>query len=122
MHASSFGLSDNASGANGSCFAPVPRGVRARLRVTPKAVRNGIEGPRTEAGGRVALVVRVTAAPERGKANAAVIKLLAQAWGVPRSSIDITAGTTDRCKTVRIAGDSEALLRRLRDWEKTTHG
>ncbi len=96
--------------------------MRARLRVTPKAARNGIDGTRTEADGGMALVVRVTATPEGGKANGAVIKLLAKNWGVPRSSIEITAGATDRRKTVRIAGDCEALLRRLRDWERTTDG
>jgi uncharacterized protein YggU (UPF0235/DUF167 family) len=46
--------------------------------------------------------VRVTAAPEDGKANAAVIALLAKALGVPRSALAIVRGATARDKIIRL--------------------
>ena len=62
------------------------------------------------------LKVGVTAGPEDGKANEAVVKLLAKAWGVPKSRIAVVSGATDRNKTLHIAGDPAELSRRLADW------
>ncbi|MGH2906674.1 MAG: DUF167 domain-containing protein [Solirubrobacterales bacterium] len=69
------------------------------VRVTPKAGRNAIEAPRN---GR--LIVRVTAAPEDGKANVAVLKLVAKALGLPKSSLEVVAGVTARDKTIALRG------------------
>jgi uncharacterized protein (TIGR00251 family) len=76
------------------------------VRVSPKASRDsllGWLGP--------ALKVAVTAAPERGKANAAVESLLAGALGVPRSAVRVVAGAAARNKRVDIAGLDAAALR-----------
>lgn len=54
--------------------------MRLRIKVVPKSSRNRIAGWIGEA-----LKVCVTAAPERGKANAAVQEVLAEAWPFPRS-------------------------------------
>jgi uncharacterized protein YggU (UPF0235/DUF167 family) len=62
------------------------------------------------------LKVAVTAAPEDGKANAAVIALLAREWGVAKSAISVVAGATDRRKLVEIRGPSQELLARLQSW------
>jgi uncharacterized protein len=43
--------------------------------------------------------------PDKGKANAAVIALLAKTLGLPKSSIAVTAGHTARLKTIRIDAD-----------------
>ena len=51
--------------------------------------------------------------PEAGRANRALVKLVAKAWQVPKSDITIVAGTTDRNKTLHIAGDPAALSDRL---------
>lgn len=48
--------------------------------------------------------IKVTAVPEKGKANEAVIKLLADYFGVPKSSINIAGGKTARTKIVDIEG------------------
>lgn len=94
-------------------FEPVADGVRLSLRVTPKASRNAIAGlADTASGGRV-LKVSVTAVPENGKANDAVVKLLAKAWKLPRTSLTVVAGATDRNKIVHVAGDPAELMRRL---------
>ncbi len=66
------------------------------LKVTPKAARAGISGLEADASGRAVLKVRVTEAPEGGKANAAVVKLLAKAWKLPKGALRIAAGAKDR--------------------------
>ncbi len=86
------------------------------VRVTPKASRARIGAPAGEGDGTSALRVWVTAAPEGGRANAAVLKLLARTWRVPKSSLSIVQGAGDRRKVVEIAGDPDSLLPRLRDW------
>jgi len=76
-----------------------------RLRVTPNAGRDAIEGFETLADGTTVLRLRVAAVPDKGKANAAVIVLLAKALGMPKSSIELIAGETARLKTVRIQAE-----------------
>ena len=97
-------------------FRASPDGVRVRLKVTPKAKRNQFGGLLDEPDGGKALKVSVTAAPESGKANDAVIALLAREWGVAKSAISVVSGATDRRKLVEIRGPSQALLARLRGW------
>ena len=94
-------------------MADAPGGVRLSLRLTPKASRNKIDGVVLEADGQALLKVAVTTVPEDGKANAALIALLSKSWKVAKSRITITAGATDRRKTLFIEGDAEELRRRL---------
>jgi hypothetical protein len=84
--------------------------------VQPRARRNQIGGLAAEADGGVALKVAVTAAPEDGKANAAVIALLAEAWDVPKSALAVVAGAADRRKTIHLQGDPRRLMQSLRLW------
>ncbi len=97
-------------------FEAVAEGLRVALKVTPKAARAGITGLEADAAGRALLKVRVTEAPEGGKANAAVVKLLAKAWKLPKGALKVTAGAKDRRKTLLIAGDPDVLAPRLRAW------
>jgi uncharacterized protein (TIGR00251 family) len=69
------------------------------LRVAPKSARDAVVGWH---GG--ALKIKVRAAPEGGKANAAVVEVLAEALGVPRAAITIESGHASRDKRVRIEG------------------
>ena len=69
-----------------------------------------------------AVKARVTAAPEKGRANAALLKLLAREWGVPGNRLAVVAGAGARRKTVLVSGDAETLLRSLRAWAKRHHG
>ena len=80
-------------------------GVRLRLRVKPGARRDRLVKAH---GGALKLEVR--AAPERGKANAAVVALLAETLGIPRASITITSGHASQDKTVLIAGVTASAL------------
>jgi uncharacterized protein len=81
--------------------------------LTPKASRNRIEGIQADADGASLLKVSVTAVPEAGKANAALIKLLAKSWKLPKSTFSIISGTTDRRKTLMIDGDTDRLMNEL---------
>ncbi|MFT4014255.1 MAG: DUF167 domain-containing protein [Paracoccus sp. (in: a-proteobacteria)] len=71
-------------------------GALITVRVTPRAARNAViaqEGT---------LRVTVTTVPEDGKANAAVIKLLAKSLGIAKSRLVLVKGATSRDKTFRI--------------------
>ncbi len=90
-----------------------PGGVTLHLRVTPNAGIDRIEGAETRDDGTSVLRLRVRAVPDKGRANAAALALLAAGLGVPKSALAITAGETARLKTVAIAGDTAALVTRL---------
>lgn len=83
------------------------------LRVTPNAGRDAIDGVESRDDGSAVLRIRVNAVPDKGKANAAVIALLAKTLSVPKSSVTLVSGETARQKTLRIANATEALLARL---------
>jgi uncharacterized protein len=72
-------------------------GTRLRLRVKPGARADGLVG--VHAG---ALKLTVTAAPERGKANAAVLELLGRALDLPASSLELLSGESSQDKAVRV--------------------
>lgn len=71
------------------------------VHVTPKASVNNIK-PQDAGEGKISLKIYVTTAPEDGKANEAVIKLLSKALKVPKSAITIIQGLKSRKKVVRI--------------------
>ena len=79
------------------------------VRVTPKASRNEVTGLYRAADGAVSLSVKVTAAPDKGQANAAVIKTLAKAMLVSKASFNLVKGQTDRNKTFEITGPTHPL-------------
>lgn len=63
-----------------------------------------------------ALKVAVTAPPDKGKANAAVVVLLAKVFGVSKSSLSVVAGQADRRKILRIKGDPTVLSPIAQQW------
>ncbi len=71
-------------------------GAEIAVRVTPKAARNAVE----QAG--EGLRVYVTVVPEDGKANKAVVRLLASALGVARSRLQLVRGASARDKVFRL--------------------
>ena len=68
------------------------------LRVTPRADRTEVVGRRADG----VIAIRVTAAPADGKANAAVIKALADALGTRPSGVTLVSGHTGRDKRVQV--------------------
>lgn len=86
-----------------------PEGVTLKVKVKPKGKQNAVLGVRGDA-----LLVSVTVAPERGKANQACIALLAQILKVPKSAIEIISGETHPEKVMRVRGlTSEQAQERL---------
>ncbi|MBI2233838.1 MAG: DUF167 domain-containing protein [Micavibrio aeruginosavorus] len=76
--------------------------VVLRVRLTPKAARNAVQGWAQNADGVPILKVSVTAAPEGGKANDALIKLLSGHYNLPKSAFSLKSGATDRNKVLLV--------------------
>jgi uncharacterized protein len=75
------------------------------VRLQPRASRNEVVGERDGV-----VVIRVTAPPADGKANAALCRLIAKQVGVAPSRVAIVRGHTAREKVIRVEGlDAEAL-------------
>lgn len=91
-------------------FAREAGGVSIWMRLTPKGGRDAIDGLDQLADGRRVLKARVRAAPEDGKANAALCALLAKTLGAPKGAVEIRAGETSRVKKVFVAGDPALYL------------
>ncbi|MCC3243873.1 DUF167 family protein [Methylocystis sp. WRRC1] len=91
-------------------WSPETGGVAVWLRLTPKGGRDAIEGVETLSDGRAVLKARVRAAPEDGRANAALIELIAKALRAPKNAVSIRSGETSRVKKIFIAGDSATYL------------
>jgi uncharacterized protein len=90
--------------------------TRLRLRVSPGAGRSAIVGRHGDAW-----KVRVTEAPEHGRANDAVVRLLAQTLALPRDAVAIVSGHGARDKIVELTGVGPALIeRRLTSASATT--
>lgn len=89
---------------------PHPEGSTLAVRAQPNARKDAILGERAGA-----LRVGVSAAPERGKANAAIAKVLADAFQCRSSAFRLLAGETSRDKRFLIIGIApDELARRIR--------
>lgn len=87
------------------------KGVTFAVKVHPRARKNAITGTVGNA-----LKLALTAPPVEGKANQAVIEFFAELFAIPRSSVTITSGETNRNKVVRVAGLSKQVVeQRLAD-------
>jgi len=96
-----------------SAWQITPEGLRVSVRLTPKGGRDGFDGVSALADGQSVVKARVRAAPENGKANAALLALVAKRLGVAKSGAVLAAGHTARLKVIDIHGDGPALAARL---------
>ena len=83
-----------------------PKGLFLHVRATAKSARDEIVGM-----GDNHLHVKVTAPPDKGKANAAIVKLLAKSMDVAKSSFELALGDTGRNKVFRIVTNEDAVAR-----------
>jgi hypothetical protein len=88
-------------------------GLAFWIHVTPRARREAVGGRHGDA-----LRVAVREAPESGRANAACVAALAEAFAVSRARVEIAAGARGRRKRVRVTGDPAALERRYEELAK----
>jgi len=97
-------------------FTANGEGVRVRVRLAPKASANRVNGFTADADANMVLKASVTAAPVAGKANAALIKMLAGQWKLAKSALTVVRGQSDRNKTLLIRGETKELMKKLTDW------
>ncbi len=103
-------------------FEKCSAGLRVRVRLTPKAARTAIRGLAADAAGATRLKVHVTAAPEKGKANAALLKTLAKAWSLPVRDLAVVSGLAKREKVILAKGEPTVLMARLVAWRQRFEG
>lgn len=89
-----------------------------RVRLTPSGRADRIEGVARDEQG-LYLKARVRAAPENGKANAALEALLAKKLGIAKSKVSVARGVTARMKVVEIEGASESKIAALLEQAET---
>ena len=89
----------NAAGQGALDLAPWEDGTALRVKVRAHARQNALAGIRDGA-----LRAQVTAAPEKGQANGAVLALLARALGVPPSALALLSGAANPAKRIGVRG------------------
>ena len=80
------------------------RAIRFAVRLTPKGGRDAVAGWDRGPDGKAFLRARVTAAPESGKANDALVRLIARKLRIGGSRVQIISGATSRMKIVEVHG------------------
>lgn len=90
-----------------------PKGNLLHIRASPKSGRNEIVGVVETAKDRFALVVKVTAIPDKGQANDAVIKTLAKTIGIAPSSLRLVSGQTSKDKVFEVVNNLAAVQKFL---------
>ncbi|NKL76265.1 DUF167 domain-containing protein [Rhizobium leguminosarum] len=87
--------------------------LRLAVRLTPNGGRDALDGIEADGKGEAFLKARVTAVPEKGKANKALMLLIAKSLRIPKSSVSLVSGETGRKKILRIDGDPKDLVKKL---------
>jgi uncharacterized protein len=83
-------------------------GVTVDIQVKPRSSREAVGSVQADR-----LLVAVNAPPVDGKANEAVVRVLAETFGVPRSAVTIVRGETGKKKTVRLVGVTAAAVMKV---------
>jgi uncharacterized protein YggU (UPF0235/DUF167 family) len=81
------------------------RQLTLRVRLTPRASSDRIDGVQVLSDGSPVLAARVRALPEDGAANAALAALVAKTLGVPKGSVRVVSGATARIKEIRVEAE-----------------
>ena len=82
-------------------------GIVLSVRVTPRSSKEALARGRDGGG----FAARIAAPPVDGEANAALVRLVAKAFGVAKRDVTIVGGDTARSKRVAVAGDPATLAR-----------
>ena len=88
-------------------------GLRVSIRLSPRSRSDRLVAVAASADGGHVLKATVAAPAQAGRANEALLQLLARAWHVPRCDLSIIAGSTSRNKVARIAGDPHRLVEQV---------
>jgi len=85
--------------------------TRIPVKLTPKSLKDAVEGWDVDPDGRPVLKVRVRAMPVDGAANMALVALMAKALGVSRRDVNLARGSQSRLKMLEVSGLSDAEVR-----------
>lgn len=85
-----------------------PEGVVINVRAAPRSSRAGLDGVVGDA-----LKVRVCSAPVDGRANKELIEVVADAFGLAKSSVSFKSGETSKTKRLLLRGISSEAVRGL---------
>jgi uncharacterized protein len=88
-------------------------GLSVAIRLSPRAKADLLLAVAGDAAGRRVVKASVIAPAEGGRANEALLQLLARAWRLPRRDLSITAGSTSRNKAIHVAGDPRQLADKI---------
>jgi len=97
-------------------FSVSPDGIRVQIRLQPGASANKIDGLYDQGGGDSRIKIKVTAVPEKGKANKALLKLLTKFLHCPVRDMDVIIGQTDRNKTILVTAPADPVIDILEHW------
>ena len=84
------------------------------VRLTPKASVNKIEGWHKSDDDKTYLKARVRALPDKGKANKALIDLLAKNLGITKNKLKLVSGSKYRLKMIEVEDNRELILKQLK--------
>jgi uncharacterized protein (TIGR00251 family) len=90
------------------------------VRLTPKSSSSELIGLRDHADGSQVLAIKVTAVPDKGKANKALIKLIAKSLRMPAGQVELLRGHSSRNKEVLVRGNSNAIMAAIKKWLEDT--
>lgn len=94
-------------------FTIKENGLVFSIRVSAKAKKNSIGGIIKDSDSKLRLKIYTTSAPQNGKANVAILKLLSSAWNLSNKQIAIIHGLRQRDKILFLKGDPSTLLSHL---------
>jgi len=94
-------------------FSILSDGLKLSVRLTPKSSRDALDGKAVLSDGRVVLKAHVRALPDKGKANKALIVLLAKTLKLAKTQVTLASGATSRIKTIKLEGEPAELKHRL---------
>ena len=84
----------------------IPKSEYLRIKVLPKSPKNEIVEIMEDKSGEQTIKIRIKALPEKGKANAELIKFLSKELNIARENISIISGKTEQLKLVKIHGSN----------------
>ena len=96
----------------------VKQGVVLIVRCQTNSSSCLLRGIFTDADGNVHLKISVVSVPEKGKANAELVRFLASKIKIAKSDIEVVSGETDRYKKVLVRGKAEEVLSAVKNWLK----
>ena len=91
-------------------------GLNILIRLTPDSAKDEVFSIEKSDLGGPYFKARVRAQPEKGKANKALIKLIAKWLKIPKSNATLKSGTQSRLKTIEIINPDDETIKRLKNY------